>query len=87
MMERIIEEESPRLKARVAGFSYLLIIVGALFDPFAVVPSGMMRGHAALPTAAQILASKKWSVYSRRRRATDPGCVRYRRGADLLSTV
>jgi hypothetical protein len=57
MMERIAET-SPSFKARTAGFLYLLIIVGAVFAPFAVAPSGMMRGHAALPTAAQILASK-----------------------------
>ena len=51
MMERIAEA-SPRFKARTAGFLYLLIIVGALFVPFAVAPSGMMRGDAALPTSA-----------------------------------
>jgi Domain of unknown function (DUF4386) len=51
-------EASLRFKARIAGILYLLIIVGALFAPFAVAPSGMMRGQAALPTAAQILASK-----------------------------
>jgi hypothetical protein len=62
MMERI-EEASPRFKARMAGVLYLLIIVGALFAPFAVAPSGMMRGDSALPTAAQILASKPWYVF------------------------
>jgi len=51
-------EASPRLKARIAGFLYLLIIAGALFIPFAVAPSGMMLGDAALPTAAKILAAK-----------------------------
>ena len=51
-------EASPRFKARIAGASYLVIIVGSLFAPFAVAPSGMMRGQAALPTAAQILAAK-----------------------------
>jgi Domain of unknown function (DUF4386) len=61
-MERI-PEASPRFKARMAGVLYLLIIVGALFAPFAVAPSGMMRGHAALPTAAQILASKPLYVF------------------------
>jgi len=45
MMERIAEA-SPRFKSRMAGFLYLLIIVGALFAPFAVAPSGMMRGDA-----------------------------------------
>jgi len=58
-----IAEASPRLKARIAGFLYLLIIVGALFAPFAVAPSGMMRGDAALPTAVQILASKPLYVF------------------------
>jgi Domain of unknown function (DUF4386) len=61
-MERI-PEASPRFKARMAGVLYLLIIIGALFAPFAVAPSGMMRGHAALPTAAQILASKPLYVF------------------------
>src|ERR1019366_7167544 len=61
-MERI-PEASPRFKARIAGVLYLLIIVGALFAPFAVAPSGMMRGHAALPTTAQILASKPLYVF------------------------
>jgi uncharacterized protein DUF4386 len=53
----------PRLKARMAGVLYLLIIVGSLFAPFAVAPSGMMRGHAALPTAAQILTSRPLYVF------------------------
>lgn len=53
-----IAEASPRFQARIAGFLYLLIIAGALFVPFAVAPSGMMLGDAALPTAAKILASK-----------------------------
>ena len=42
MRERIAEA-SPRFKSRMAGFLYLLIIVGALFAPFAVAPSGAMR--------------------------------------------
>jgi Domain of unknown function (DUF4386) len=62
MRERIAEA-SPRFKCRVAGFLYLFIIVGALFAPFAVAPSGMMRGDAALPTTAQILASKPLYVF------------------------
>ena len=61
-MERIAEA-SPRFKSRMAGFLYLLIIVGALFAPFAVAPSGMMRGDAGLPTTAQILASKPLYVF------------------------
>jgi uncharacterized protein DUF4386 len=52
-----------RLKARMAGVLYLLVILGALFAPFAVAPSGMMRGDAALPTAAQILASKRLYIF------------------------
>jgi Domain of unknown function (DUF4386) len=39
--------------ARIAGFLYLLIIVGGLFAPFAVAPSGMMLGESALPSAAK----------------------------------
>src|SRR5260370_18149483 len=62
MMERIAEA-SPRFKSRMAGFLYLLIIVGALFAPFAVAPSVMMRGDAVLPTTAQILASKPLYVF------------------------
>jgi hypothetical protein len=62
MMERIAEA-SPRFKSRMAGFLYLFIIVGAMFASFAVAPSGMMRGDAALPTTAQILASKPLYVF------------------------
>jgi hypothetical protein len=58
MTERT-REYSPRAMARIAGFLYLLIIVGALFIPFATVPSGMMRGDAALPTVAHILAARQ----------------------------
>jgi hypothetical protein len=58
-----ITEASPSLKARIAGFLYLLIIVGALFLPFGVAPSGMMRGDAAMPTTAQIVASKPLYVF------------------------
>ena len=58
MTERT-KDYSPRTMARIAGFLYLLIIIGALFIPFATVPSGMMRGDAALPTVAHILAAKQ----------------------------
>ena len=58
-----ITEASPRLQARTAGVLYLLVIVGALFVPFAVAPSGMMLGDAAVPTAAQIVASKRLYVF------------------------
>jgi len=58
MTERT-KDHSPRATARIAGFLYLLIIVGALFIPFAIVPSGMMRGDAALPTVAHILAARQ----------------------------
>jgi Domain of unknown function (DUF4386) len=57
MLERIAES-SPRLQARIAGCLYLLIIIGGLFAPFALAPSGMMLADAALPTTARILASK-----------------------------
>jgi len=58
MTERI-REYSPRAMARIAGLLYLAIIVGALFIPFAVAPSGMMQGDAALPNVARILAAKQ----------------------------
>lgn len=53
-----IAEASPRFMARIAGFLYLFIIVVALFAPFAIAPSGLMLGDAALPTAAKIAASR-----------------------------
>jgi hypothetical protein len=57
-----VAEASPRFQARIAGILYLLIIVGALFVPFAVAPTGMMLGDAALPTAAKIQAAKSLYV-------------------------
>jgi len=54
-------ETSPRLKARIAGVLYVIIIVLAVFAPFPVAPSGLMRGNVAA-TAVKILASK--SLYS-----------------------
>src|ERR1700739_4276862 len=57
-----IADASPRFMARIAGFLYLLIIIGGLFPPFAFAPSGMMLGDAALPTIAKILASKRLYV-------------------------
>jgi hypothetical protein len=48
----------PRSLARIGGLLYLLIILGGLFAPFAVAPSGMMLGEGSLPTVAKILASK-----------------------------
>ena len=62
-MVKRIAETSPRFKARMAGFLYLLIIIGALFLPFAVAPSGMMGGDSALPTTAQIIASRPLYVF------------------------
>jgi hypothetical protein len=64
MMWEPAGEASPRLKARIAGLLYLLIIVGALFIPFAVAPTGLMRGDAALPTVARILAAKQLYILS-----------------------
>jgi hypothetical protein len=49
---------SPRSLARIGGFLYLVIILGGLFAPFAVAPTGMMLGESALPTVATILSSK-----------------------------
>ena len=54
----------PRFQARIGGFLYLVVIVGALFIPFAVAPTGMMRGDAALPSVAKILASKQLYILS-----------------------
>ncbi len=53
-----LAQASPRFQARLAGFLYLLIIIGGFFAPFAVAPSGMMLGEAALPSPTRILASK-----------------------------
>jgi hypothetical protein len=61
MMTRLADG-SPRSLAKIAGFLYLVIIVGGLFAPFAIAPSGMVMGDAALPTAAKILASKRLFV-------------------------
>ncbi len=61
-MKVLMAEQSPRVQARIGGFLYLLIILGGLFAPFAVAPSGMMLGAASLPTIAQILASRSLYV-------------------------
>lgn len=55
---------SPRLLARVGGILYLMIILGAVFFPFAIAPSGMMQGDAALPSPARILAAKPLYVFA-----------------------
>src|ERR1700723_775955 len=62
MTMKRIAEASPLFQARIGGFLYLLIIVGGLFAPFAVAPSGMMLGDASLPTPAKIMASR--SLYA-----------------------
>ena len=63
-MSQSRKEVSPRLKARIAGFLYIIIIAGALFIPFAVAPSGLMLGDAALPTVAKILAARQLYILS-----------------------
>jgi hypothetical protein len=60
-MSEGIAEASTNLQARIAGSLYVIIIVGAVFAPFPVVPSGLMRGDAAV-TATKMMASK--SLYS-----------------------
>jgi hypothetical protein len=60
-MSEGISEISTNLQARIAGSLYIIIIVGAVFAPFPVVPSGLMRGDAAV-TATKMMASK--SLYS-----------------------
>jgi hypothetical protein len=57
-------EASPRLKARIAGVLYLIIIASALLIPFAGVPAGFLRGDAALPSPAAILAAKPQYIAS-----------------------
>ena len=48
---------APRLKARIAGALYIIIIALALFAPFQVAPSGLLRGDLA-STAVRIQGSK-----------------------------
>ena len=48
MTIRRIAETSPLFLARIGGLLYLLIIVGGLFAPFAVAPSGMMLGDGVV---------------------------------------
>ncbi len=50
----VTAQYSPLLQARIGGFLYLLIILGGLFAPFAVAPSGMMLGEPSLQTLAKI---------------------------------
>src|SRR5882724_5001202 len=60
-MSEGIAEASTNLQARIAGSLYITLIVGGLFAPFPVVPSGLTRGDAAV-TATKMMASK--SLYS-----------------------
>ena len=48
---------SPLLLARIGGSLYLLIILGGLFAPFAVAPSGMMLAEPTLQNVGRIQAS------------------------------
>ena len=60
-------QASPRLKARIAGFLYLIIMLGAMLLPFHVGPSGitgMTLGEAAPATLARIEASKELYILS-----------------------
>ncbi|MBB5345990.1 DUF4386 domain-containing protein [Tunturibacter empetritectus] len=61
-MNPILRRTSPRALARIGGLLYLLIILGGLFAPFAIAPSGMMLGNAALPTVTKILSSQSLYV-------------------------
>ena len=54
-------KRSPRLKARIAGVLYVIIIALALFAPFPVAPSWLVRGDVSA-ALTKILASK--SLYS-----------------------
>jgi hypothetical protein len=60
-MSEGIAGASTNLQARIAGSLYIIIIVGSVFAPFPVFPSGLMRGDAAV-TATKMMASK--SLYS-----------------------
>lgn len=62
MTTRGIGETSPLIRARIGGLLYLLIILGGLFAPFAIAPTGMMLGEASVPSPAQIMASR--SLYA-----------------------
>jgi hypothetical protein len=53
----VAAKASPLLLARIGGSLYLLIILGGLFAPFAVAPSGMMLGEPSLQSVATIQAS------------------------------
>ena len=57
MMERIAEA-SPRLKARIAGLLYLIVIAGGIFTELFVRSALIVRGDAAA-TAANILAHEQ----------------------------
>ena len=57
MMERIAEA-SPRLKARIAGLLYLIVIAGGIFAELFVRSALIVRGDAAA-TAANILAHEQ----------------------------
>lgn len=62
-----LANKSLRVRARTAGFLYLLIILGALFIPFAVAPSGisgMTLVEAALSDVARIRDSAPLFVLS-----------------------
>src|SRR5262249_35923477 len=52
-----IAKGSPRLQARIAGFLYLLIILGAVFIPFHPAPSGI-SGMALSETASPALIER-----------------------------
>ena len=73
---------SPRLKARVAGALWLIIIVAASFAEF-FVRGGIVVDGDATATATDILAHEPLSPLGRRRCAHLP-VVRYRRGAHLI---
>lgn len=51
-MSQKIADDATLRKARIAGGLYVLIILVAVFAPFQVVPSGLMRGGVALSEAA-----------------------------------
>jgi Domain of unknown function (DUF4386) len=53
----VTAKSSPLLQARIGGSLYLLIILGGLFAPFAVAPSGMMLAEPTLQSLGRIQAS------------------------------
>ena len=55
-------EISPRLKARIAGVLYVVIIVLALFAPFPVAPSWLARGEVSASLDRILVSKLQYSI-------------------------